>query len=147
MALHKPDMMRCNIAGERQQTQNPVPKPQSLVDIKHRLFTVSGTSGGGKIMSPATFLEYFLQLWLVALTTLIAYRVLTGAISLNGLFSMDGVRFSPERMQLLLVTLLMAAGYAEESLRTMKMAPIANEFVVLFAASHAAYLGGKTAGR
>jgi hypothetical protein len=98
-------------------------------------------------MSPATFLEYFLQIWLAALAVVIAYRLLAGTISLNGLFSMDGVRFSPERLQLFLVTLLMAVGYAEESLRTMQMSPISNELVAIFAASHAAYLGGKTAGR
>jgi hypothetical protein len=98
-------------------------------------------------MSPAIFLGYFLEIWLAALTAVIAYRFLTGGLSLNGLFSMDGVRFSPERLQLFIVTLLMAVGYAEESLRTMQMAPISNELLALFAASHGAYLGGKTAGR
>ena len=98
-------------------------------------------------MSPATFFEYFLQIWLAALAAVIAYRLLTGGISLNGLFSMDGTRFSPERLQLFIVTLLMIVAYAEESLRTMQMAPISNELVAFFAASHAVYLGGKTAGR
>lgn len=98
-------------------------------------------------MSPTNFLEYFFEIWLAALAAMVAYRVLTGGISLNGLFSMPDASFSPERLQLFIVTLLMAAGYAEESLRTMHMSPISNEFVALFAASHAAYLGGKTAGR
>lgn len=98
-------------------------------------------------MNPATFLEYFLEIWLALLAVIVAYRVLTGGIPLDGLFSIDGDRFSPERLQLFIVTLLMTLGYAEESLRAMHMSPVPNELLALFAASHAVYLGGKTAGR
>ena len=98
-------------------------------------------------MRPGYFLGCFLAVWLAAVVILIAYRILTGRISLQGLFTMDGDQFSPERLQLILVTVGLLAAYAQQALGAGLMPPVSSVVIAVFAASHAVYLGGKVAGR
>jgi hypothetical protein len=96
-------------------------------------------------MTPGDFLGTFLRAWLIAVAAAIVYRMLTGRISLKGLFTIDGTRFSPERLQMLVVTLGVLASYVQGSLTAHKMQPIPSELFSVFAASHVLYLGGKIA--
>ena|SRR5215469_16739155 len=98
-------------------------------------------------MNPGDLLGWFLEAWLTALAACIGYRILTGAISLNGLLTMDGSRFSPERLQLLLVTGSLLAYYVTAAINSKSMPSVPTEWLALLAASHGVYLGGKTAGR
>jgi hypothetical protein len=98
-------------------------------------------------MNPGDFLGWFLQAWLAASAAIVAYRILTGRISLNGLITIDGSRFSPERLQLILITIGILASYTESALSTKSMPALPSEFVAVFAASQVLYLGGKIAGR
>jgi hypothetical protein len=90
--------------------------------------------------------------WLVAVATLVTYRILTGRTALNGVFTMDGDRFSPERLQMLFVTLGALAIYASEALAapvasTKSLPPLPEGLLAFLAGSHVLYLGGKIAGR
>lgn len=64
---------------------------------------------------PATFvniLEFLLLAWLAAVAGLVAYKMLTGGIRLDGLLSADGTTpVSVERVQLLIGTISAAGGY------------------------------------
>jgi hypothetical protein len=101
----------------------------------------------GWMMNPGYVLGWFLPAWLSAVMILIVYRILTGRISLRGLLTTDGDRFSPERLQLLLITFATLAAYLENAVSINAMATLPNELVVVLAGSHALYLGGKIAGR
>jgi len=81
------------------------------------------------------------------LALLIAYRLLTGGISLNGLLTMDGEQFSPERAQLLVASVAGLLAYATATLSQGKFPEIPNSLLALFAASHFIYIGGKVSGR
>lgn len=98
-------------------------------------------------MRPEQAFAAILIAWLSALALLIVYRVLTGKIALGGLLTMDGKRFSPERLQLLACTIAGLAAYASDALAEQKMPDLPSGALALFAASHAVYLGGKVAGR
>jgi hypothetical protein len=98
-------------------------------------------------MTPEYFLRCFLGAWLAAVVALIAYRILTGQISLQGLFTMDGDRFSPERLQLALVTFGLLGIFVGEAFSTWKMPAVPSELIALLAGSQVLYLGGKIAGR
>jgi hypothetical protein len=98
-------------------------------------------------MNPGYFLGCFLEAWLAALAALIFYRILTGQITLNGLFTMDGERFSPERLQLLLITVGILAWYVQDALGSNAMPTPSNDLLVILGASHFVYIGGKVAGR
>lgn len=98
-------------------------------------------------MSPGYFFSWFLEAWIAALATLIFYRILTGQISLNGLFTMDGDRFSPERLQLLLITIGILAWYVQDAISSNTMPKPSNDLLVILGASHLVYVGGKVAGR
>jgi|SRR5690348_1501020 hypothetical protein len=98
-------------------------------------------------MTPGSVLGWVIELWLAAIVVLIAYRVLTGRISLRGVFTKNGDRFSPERLQLFAVTLSLLVTYMHDSLSTAKMQAPSAELLAIFAASNVLYLGGKIAGR
>ena len=100
-------------------------------------------------------LAWLLGSWLALLAALVAYRLLTGSISLRGVLSRggyasqegEGGKFSPERAQLLMVTLGGLATYVTSALSEHQMPQVDNSFLVIFALSHAVYLSGKAARR
>jgi hypothetical protein len=98
-------------------------------------------------VAPQSILKWFLLAWLGAVTALVTYRILTGRIALTGLLTMDGSRFSPERLQMLLVSLGALAVYAGGTLEAGKMTDIPDWIVAILTGSNVLYLGGKVAGR
>jgi hypothetical protein len=101
----------------------------------------------GERVSPSQAFSWYFVAWLTAVAALILYRLLSGQIALDGLLTMDGQRFSPERLQLLLVTLAALAIYAEEALANQKMPEVPDGLLPILVGSHVLYLGGKIAGR
>lgn len=96
---------------------------------------------------PGTLLMWVLITWLTAMSALLVYRVVVGQITLNGLLTIDGRTFSPERLQLLLITVAGAVTYAGQALSTGQLPAMespgdAGLFAAL-AGSHAIYLVGK----
>jgi hypothetical protein len=62
-------------------------------------------------------LAYFIVTWTFGVIALVVYKLLIGHINLNGLLSnSDDGSISPERVQLLLVTLASVALFAQEAL-------------------------------
>src|SRR3954468_6103087 len=94
-------------------------------------------------MTPGSFLGLVLRAWLLALAALVAYRMLTGRIRLAGLLSADGDRFSPERLQMLLMTLGTLGAFAESALSQGRLPVLPGGLVGTLGASHLVYLGGK----
>lgn len=96
-------------------------------------------------------LGYALQWLIVFLMTAfgvrILYGLLIGEIALSGLLTMDGNRFSPERLQLILVTVAGVIAYVGSSVSAGTIVEIPDSLLVLFGVSHSVYLGGKVAGR
>jgi len=106
-------------------------------------------------MVSGSVLAWLLGSWFAAVAALIAYRILTGQISLGGVLARGGEpdapaesrKFSPERAQLLLVTLAGLASYVATALSQQRMPELDSSVLALFALSHAVYLGGKIARR
>ncbi len=102
-------------------------------------------------------LSITLLAWLAALALSLAYEMFSGRIQLNGLFTTDvdndGIadEFHPERVQLLLVSLLGIVGYAysvmdaaHASKAALTILPdVPDELVMLLGASNSFYLTGK----
>lgn len=107
--------------------------------------------------SPLTwYVELEVVLFLGGLAAIIAYRLLNGGINTQYLLygkQKDGTRyFSPERVQLLVFTLLTAIMYllkVANSVKTgtppeqLELPDIPKETLALLAGSHAIFLGGK----
>jgi hypothetical protein len=71
--------------------------------------------------------------------------MLVGAISLDGLLSSKDGRFSPERLQLLAMTIAGAATFAVQSLTDGRLYEFPEHlFVPLLVGSHSIFLIGKT---
>jgi hypothetical protein len=98
-------------------------------------------------VTPSDALRWFLTIWFSTLAGLIAFRILTGQIVLAGLLTMDGQKFSPERLQLLIFTIAGLAAFAASALAQHKLPAIPEDLLVVFAASQSVFLGGKIAGR
>ena len=96
-------------------------------------------------ISPGQFLGWAISVWLATVAALIFYQTLTGRISLKGLFTVDGKRFAPERLQLFIVAVITLGAYLQGALSATEMPDISPELIALFAGSHAVYLGGKIA--
>lgn len=96
-------------------------------------------------MRPSEFLGWVLSSWVSAFALLVAFRVLTGKIRLTGLFTVDGKRFSPERLQLFLVFVGALAVYASEALHKGTISPPSDQLLVFLGGSNAVYLSGKIA--
>lgn len=100
----------------------------------------------------ATVLRYELIIFLAALALLLGHRMLTQQINMKGLL-MDktgGRAISPGRVQMLLVTMGIAAYYftlVVETKDKSRLPDLPNELVVMFGASHGTYLLGKLYGR
>lgn len=102
-------------------------------------------------------LSIIILAWLGALALLIVTAMINGTMQLNGLFATDvdndGIadEFHPERVQLLLVSLLGIASYAFMTLEAANaskaalaiLPDIPDELVMLLGASNSFYLSGK----
>jgi hypothetical protein len=97
-------------------------------------------------MTPSRVLGWLLQAWLVGVLAIIVYRLLTGDISLKGLLTRDGDRFSPARLQLLVTTIGSLVAYAGVALAEKALPTLPDELLFLVAASNTFYLGGKVVG-
>lgn len=93
----------------------------------------------------STILRYEMFFVLVALALIIAYRLLTQQINTDGLLrdKVSGRETSPGRLQMLIVTLLIAIYYVAEVLQTQKMPDMPRELLLALGGSHLFYLGGK----
>jgi hypothetical protein len=81
--------------------------------------------------------------WLFGLLALISVQILGGKISLSGLLSDDEGDFSPERAQLLVVTILGAFTFAEQSLSAQRMIEPSPYLLYGLGGSNAIYIVGK----
>jgi len=102
-------------------------------------------------------LSIVLTLWLLGLALSILYAMFNGGIQMNGLFSTDvdndGIadEFHPERVQLLLISLLGIGGYAIMTMNAASASSTAltvlpdvpEELMMLLGASNTFYLTGK----
>ena len=96
------------------------------------------------------WLEIGLVAWLALLALLIVYRILTGGISIDGtLRSERGGPISPERVQLVVGSLLVIGAYAMQALSGLKTGAAIElpepsaALIAVFAGNHAVYLAGK----
>ncbi|MCE9522498.1 MAG: hypothetical protein K8S25_08725 [Alphaproteobacteria bacterium] len=102
-------------------------------------------------------LSIVLTLWLLGLALSILYAIFSGRIQMNGLFSTDvdndGIadEYHPERVQLLLISLLGIGGYAVMTINAAAASPSAltvlpdvpEGLMMLLGASNSIYLSGK----
>jgi hypothetical protein len=89
--------------------------------------------------------EEFL-IWATVL--LVAYQMLTGRINTSGLLDdkLTGRRFSPERLQLLIITVGGALFYLVQVIHSSgSLPPLPHELLLVLGGSNALYLGAKTA--
>jgi hypothetical protein len=96
----------------------------------------------------STVLRYEMIFVLTALAVIISYRLLTGQINLNGLLrdKTSGRAISPGRLQMLIVTLVIAIYYVLEVFQTQKLPNLPHEYLLALGGSHLFYLGGKVYG-
>ena len=94
-------------------------------------------------MGPAVFIHLYFVVWFAALAALVVWQMLTGRINLGGVLTVDGVRSSPSRLQLLLGTLGGATAYAVACLHAHAFVPVPENLLALYAASHTVHLGHK----
>ncbi|HEY1336611.1 MAG TPA: hypothetical protein VGF59_03835, partial [Bryobacteraceae bacterium] len=95
-------------------------------------------------------IQWAFRLLLGSLATVIGFRLITRRINTTGLFCgirADGSRyFSPERVQLLMVTLAAAARYLSAALSNPhagSLPDVPNDWLTFLGGSHALYLGRK----
>jgi hypothetical protein len=99
----------------------------------------------------ATALRYEMLILLTILIGIIGYRLLVQQINTEGLL-MDktgGRKFSPARLQMLVVTMGIALYYilmVLDAKDTGKLPDLPNEFLIALGGSHAIFLGGKIHG-
>lgn len=96
-------------------------------------------------------LRYEMMFALAGLVLIIAYRLLTNQINTRGLMldKTGGRAFSPGRLQLLIVTLVVAVYYLLTvfgNKETGRLPDLPNEFLMMLGGSHVFYLGGKLYG-
>ena len=90
------------------------------------------------------------ELWLLigGLALVVTYKMLTGGINMSGLLDDKATRaLSPERVQLLVFTVIGAGYYlllAMETASSARLPDIPEEVVLLLGGSHFVYLGGKS---
>jgi hypothetical protein len=100
----------------------------------------------------STVLRYEMFFVLTALAATVGYRLLTRQININGLLS-DKMsdrpgpgRFSTARLQMLIVTFLIAIYFILEVISTEKMPQLPKEFLMALGGSHSVYLSSKLFG-
>ena len=96
-------------------------------------------------------LRYELLILLLVLIAIIAYKLLVQQINSNGLLldKTSGRAFSPGRLQLLAITLMIAVYYiflVMDTEDTGRLPDLPNEFLIALGGSHAVYLSGKLYG-
>lgn len=75
------------------------------------------------------------------------WKILTGSISLSGLFQTNDEQFSPGRVQMLIFTLMVAIRYLMQVIQNPTAFPeIPADWIAALGGSHALYLGGKARG-
>lgn len=101
-------------------------------------------------MWPSRFVEITVAIWFAAVGSAVLLRMITGAIPLDGMLKHDrrgfGLQF--HRLQLLAVTLFMAAGYLIIALgrgHAQSLPDVSPPFLLAVAGSHLTYLGNKFA--
>jgi hypothetical protein len=99
-------------------------------------------------MSPAEILGLEFRGFLALLATLLVYRMLTGQLSLSGLFA-DPTRnqaVSPERVQLLISTVALSARIVGQAAHGSHVLPqVSTQELVVFGASSGVYVAVKAA--
>jgi hypothetical protein len=86
--------------------------------------------------------------WIGALALVVAYRILSGEISLYGLLSAEGQRFDPERVQSFFVFIFVIGAYFVQALNNdqpTKLPDIPESLLALLAGSNGLFLAGKIA--
>lgn len=96
-------------------------------------------------------LRYELLILLLVLIAIIAYKLLVQQINTNGLMldKTSGRAFSPGRLQMLVITLMIAVYYiflVMDTEDTGRLPDLPNEFLIALGGSHAVYLSGKLYG-
>jgi hypothetical protein len=104
-----------------------------------------------------TFFRLEFEVFLIGLTAIVAYRLLTGAINTGGLlFDKTAEKageklgsYSPARLQLLMLTLAVASYYFSLMLSQLHSCEfgfpdIPQKYLLVLGGSHSLYLGGKT---
>lgn len=96
-------------------------------------------------------LRYEMLFLLAGLIAIVAYRLLTNEINTRGLLrdKTGGRAFSPGRLQMLIVTLVVAIYYlliVFDSKGKGSLPDMPNEFLIMLGGSHVFYLGGKLYG-
>jgi len=75
------------------------------------------------------------------------WKILTGSISLSGLFQTHDEQFSPGRVQLLIFTLIVAVRYVVQVIQNPTAFPeIPSDWIAALGGSQMLYLGGKARG-
>jgi hypothetical protein len=100
----------------------------------------------------ATVLRYELFLLLTVFAVLLGYRMITQQINVTGLLmdKTSGRVISPARIQMLIVTVSLAAYYLMmvfDAKDKSRLPDLPNEYLVAFGASHSIFLLGKLYGR
>ena len=96
-------------------------------------------------------LRYELLILLLVLIAIIAYKLLVRQINTNGLLldKTSGRAISPGRLQMLVITLMIAVYYVflvMDTEDTGRLPDLPNEFLIALGGSHAVYLSGKLYG-
>jgi hypothetical protein len=93
----------------------------------------------------STVLYYEMFFVLTALAATVAYRLLTGRINTAGLLrdKVSGRAISPGRLQLLVVTLVVAVYFVAQVVEIRRLPVVPREFMLGLGGSHLIYLGGK----
>ena len=88
---------------------------------------------------------------IVSMVGVVATQILTGAINTRYLFygrrKDDRLYFSPERVQLLVITIWVAFNYLLNVIDTRTLHDIPSQTLALLGGSHVLYLGGKAIAR
>lgn len=98
------------------------------------------------MITPAQILSHGAFAFLGAFVLILVFKMVTGAIPIRGVFTDETGAFSPMRMQLLLMTMIVSIGYGLDSLEKGAFVEPSSTMVGIFTGSHAAYLGGKAFG-
>lgn len=99
-------------------------------------------------------LSAFLVVWLVAMTGLVALKILTNEIRLRGLLSSPNVEdIDPERIGLLLVSIFSIAAYGlsvatgeriiDSNTESIVMSDVPDSLLLILAGGNAIYISGK----
>jgi hypothetical protein len=93
----------------------------------------------------STVLRYDMFFILAGLILIVGLRMVTGKINTYGLITDKTTRkISPGRLQMLMVTLLIATYYVVTVMQENKLPALSQEYLLALGGSHLFYLGGKS---